>query len=371
MKVTCNRESLLAAFQTAATVVPTRSPKPILKNVRIDVTPEGAIVMATDMEIGIRIEVPDVEVEMPGSFVAPVSLFGSILRETSDEKLQIEAGSNGTKVWGQHSEFKMPFQNPDEFPVVANFSETAYHEVPAKLFRELIRRTVFATDQENSRYALGGMLLELDDQKVTGVATDGRRLAKMEGPAHAVNGHSTANSMTIVPTRAMSLMEKAISDSDTEIQISARPNDLLAKSPRTTIYSRLVEGRFPRWRDVLPSRTDAVRIEMAVGPLYSALRQAAIFTDNESRGIDFTFGDGNLLLRASVAEAGNSRVELPISYTGAPVVLALDNRYVAEFLRVLDPDKSITVDFVDSESAALFTTDDGYAYVIMPMARDN
>jgi len=371
MKFSCNRETLLEAFQTVATVVPTRSPKAILKNVRIDVTPQGALVMATDMEVGIRIEVTDIEVQAPGNFLAPVSLFGSILRENSDERLTIEASSGGTIVSGDRSEFKMPHQNPDEFPLVAAFGEASYHEVPARLFRELIRRTVFATDQENSRYALGGVLLEMDDQRITGVATDGRRLAKMEGAAHSVGGHSTANAMTIVPTRAMTLMERALTDSDAEIQIAARGNDVLVKSPRATIFSRLVEGRFPRWRDVLPVRTESVKIDLSVGPLYSALRQAAIFTDSESRGIDFTFGEGNLLLRASVAEAGTSRVEIPISYAGAPVVLALDNRYVADFLRVLDPEKSITVDFVDGESAALFGTDDGYGYVIMPMARDN
>jgi DNA polymerase-3 subunit beta len=371
MRFTCNRESLLAAFQTAATVVPARSPKVILKNVRIDVSPQSAMVMATDMEVGIRIEVADIEVESPGNFVAPVSLFGSILRESSDEKLRIEATPEGTAVSGERSEFKMPYQNPDEFPLVATFQETAYHEVPARLFRELIRRTVFATDQENSRYALGGVLLELDEQKITGVATDGRRLAKMEGPAHGVGGHNTTNAMTIVPTRAMNLMEKALQDSDGEIQIAARTNDVLVRSPRATIFSRLVEGRFPRWRDVLPVRSNSARLELAVGPFYSALRQAAIFTDNESRGVDFAFSEGNLLMRASVAEAGTSRVEIPVSYSGDPVVLALDNRYVVDFLRVLDPSSSVTVDFTDGESAALFTTGDGYSYVIMPMARDN
>jgi DNA polymerase-3 subunit beta len=265
----------------------------------------------------------------------------------------------------------MPPQNPDEFPVVASFQESAYHEVAATLFRELVRRTVFATDQENSRYALGGVLLEFGAEKITGVATDGRRLAKMEGPVHFVGGSAPPNGMTIVPTRAMSLMEKALSDSTSEIQIAARQNDILVKSPRATVYSRLVEGRFPRWRDVIPQRPNSVRIDAMVGPLYGALRQAAIFTDTESRGIDFTFAEGNLLLKASVAEMGDSRVEIPISYTGKPVVLSLDNRYVAEFLRVLDPEKSITIDFIDSESAALFTTDDGYGYVIMPMARDS
>jgi DNA polymerase III subunit beta len=217
---------------------------------------------------------------------------------------------------------------------------------------------------------LGGVLLEMDDQKITAVATDGRRLAKMEGPAHVVGGHSTNQSMTIVPSRAMQLMERALSDTDVEIQLAARQNDILVKGPRTTIYSRLVEGRFPRWKDVLPVRTDSIRIDIAVGPLYAALRQAAFFTNTESRGIDFKFGDGSLVLQASAADTGQSRVELPIAYTGAPLSLSMDNRYVADFLRVLDPQKTVVVDVVDGESAALFNTDDGYSYVVMPMARD-
>ncbi|MGE0756380.1 MAG: DNA polymerase III subunit beta [Pirellulaceae bacterium] len=370
MKCMCHRETLLVAFQTAATVVPSRTPKPILKNVRIDMTTEGGLVTATDMEVGIRIEVPTVEVEVPGSFIAPVGLFGSILRESSDTKLAIEAGSQGTRVTGEHCEFKMPFQNPDEFPAVAAFQETSYHEVSAGLLRELIRRTAFATDQENSRYALGGVLLELQDERVIGVATDGRRLAKMEGPARVVEGHSNVNAMTIVPTRAMTLLEKALVNPEADVQIAARPNDILVRGGPATIFARLVEGRFPRWRDVLPERPEATRVEINVGPLYSALRQAAIFTDSESRGIDFMFGNGILLLKASVANSGDSRVELPISYTGQPVTLALDNRYVGDFLRVLDPQQNIAIDFVDSESAALFTTTDGYGYVIMPMARE-
>src|SRR6185436_5191650 len=118
----------------------------ILKNVRIDASPNSAIITATDMEVGIRIEISGVQTDAPGSIVAPVTLFGSILRESSDELLRIDSGSQGTVVRGDRSEFKMPYQNPDEFPSVATFSETAYHEVPGRLFREVIRRTTFATD---------------------------------------------------------------------------------------------------------------------------------------------------------------------------------------------------------------------------------
>ena len=123
---------------------------------------------------------------------------------------------------GERSEFKLPAENPQEFPAVAEFNESAYHELSARLLRELIRRTIFATDNESSRYALGGVLLEMGTEKITGVGTDGRRLAKMEVPARAVGGHQSGDSMTIVPTKAMQLIERALTDGDAEIQLAAR-----------------------------------------------------------------------------------------------------------------------------------------------------
>ena len=370
MKITCERDKLLAAFQTAAAVAPSRSPKPILQNVKLDVADDKATLMATDMEVGIRIEVQGIETTAPGSAVLPVGRFGMILRESSDEKLMLEADSHGINVRGERSEFKFPGENPDEFPTVALFEEERFHEIPARLFRELIRRTIFATDTESSRYALGGVLLELEEDRITAVGTDGRRLSKMEGPARSVGGHHQRDNMTIVPTRSMQLIERALTDGDAELHLAARPNDILVKSPRAVIYSRLVEGRFPKWREVFPDRREALRIDITVGPMYSALRQAAVVSSEESRGIDFTFGEGSLVLSGSTAEVGTSRVELPIAYDGQPITVTLDHRFVADFLRVLDAEKNFAFEIENSESAALFSTDDGYGYVVMPLARD-
>lgn len=370
MKITCDREQLLSAFQTAAMVAPSRSPKPILQNVKLEIQDESSILMATDMEVGVRIELDGIEVEAGGSAVLPVTRFGSILRENSDEKLKVEADAQGVKVRGERSEFNLPGQNPDEFPAVASFEEEKYHKIPARLFKELVRRTIFATDTESSRYALGGILLEMEADNITAVGTDGRRLAKMTGVAESVDGHETGETMTIVPSRSMQLMERAMADGEAEVLVAARGNDVLIKSSKATIYSRLLEGRFPKWRDVFPVRQEAVRIDITVGPMYSALRQAAIVTDEESRGVDFTFGDGKLILVGSTAEVGQSRVELPIPYEGDGITLSLNHRFVADFLKVLDAEKTFTVEIENEESAALFSTDDGYGYVVMPLSRD-
>jgi DNA polymerase-3 subunit beta len=369
MKLSCDRQKLLHAFQMASGVVPTRSPKPILQNVKLEVTSEVATLMATDLEVGVRVEVAGFQVDAPGSVLLPMNRFGAILRESSDETLHLE--SDGPKAWvrGDRSEFHLPTENPDEFPEVVRFEEEKYHRVPARFFRELVRRTVFATDPESSRYALGGVLIELGPEKLTGVATDGRRLSRQEGPAKAVSGHKNRES-TIIPARSMQLLERILTDSEEEVFLAARENDVLIKSPKVTVYTRLVEGRFPRWRDVFPKVESMTPIELCVGPFHAAVRQAAIVTSERQRGVDFQFADGKLTLTARSAEMGESRVELPITYEGKPLVVMLDPRFVTDFLKVLEPDATFTFYLRDAESAVVTSTGDGYSYVIMPLSRE-
>ncbi|HYO24099.1 MAG TPA: DNA polymerase III subunit beta [Lacipirellulaceae bacterium] len=370
MKISCDREQLLHAFQTVATVAPSRSPKMILNNVKLDAGPDGAALTATDLEIGIRHTVSGVDVQAPGSILLSVARFGSILRENTDQTLHIESDGARTLVRGERSRFQLPAENPAEFPPVAAFAEESYFEAPARLLRELIRRTVFATDNESSRYALGGVKLEFDAGGITAIGTDGRRLAKMTGPL-AVHGSATAPQQnTIVPTRAMQLIERAIAPGDSELQMAIRGNEFLVHSPRATISARLLEGRFPEWRKVFPAAGVGQQIELAAGPTHAAVRQAAIVTSEESRGIDFTFGSGTLVLAGKAADVGQSRVELPIGYDGNEITITLDPRFVVEFLKVLDAEKTFTIELKDADSAAMCSTDDGYAYVIMPLARD-
>jgi DNA polymerase-3 subunit beta len=371
MKVSCDREQLLAAFQTVATVAPARSPKPILQNVKLEVADGQATLLATDLEVGIRHKVEGVDVQTPGVVVLSVARFGSILRESSDETLHIEADGQGAVIRGERSQFRLSAEDPAEFPSVASFDETSFHEIPARLLRELIHRTEFSTDNESSRYALGGVKLEFGDGEITAIGTDGRRLAKMTGPIVTAGEPAEDQQVTIVPTRAMQLIYRAIAPNDAEVQVALKGNEILVHTPRATISSRLLEGRFPDWRKVFPETGQGgVKLELAVGATHAAVRQAAIVTSEESRGVDFTFGEGMLVLSGRAAEVGQSRVELPINYDGEELTITLDPRFVIDFLKVLDAEKTFHFEVKDSESAAVCRTDDGYGYVIMPLARD-
>lgn len=369
MKIISNREKFLAAFQVAAGIAPTRSPKEVLNNIKIDATDGKVVLMATDLEAGIRLEVENVEIIKPGRALLNVQRVGNILREASDESLTFDSSDNTMDISGAHSEFHLPLANPDEFPSVVEFSETSYFELSARLFKELVKRTIYATDNESTRYQLGGVLFEMDGEDITTVATDGRRLACMHGKGQSIGGFKNSGMSTIVPTKTLTLMDRSISDKDDVVHIAARSNDILIRTNRCTIYSRLVEGRYPNWRQVIPSRENKTRIEGIVGPFLTAIRQASIVADPESRGVEFAFGNGSLVVAAKATDVGTSRIEMPISYLGDEVKITMDYRFVSDFFKALDLEKPFAIDVRSNAEPAMFSTEDGYTYVVMPMAR--
>ncbi len=371
MKITCNREQLLNAFQTVAAVAPARSPKPILQNVKLEVSDGNqATLQATDLEVAIRHVVEGVEVESAGSVLLPVSRFSSILRESSDETFRMEVKDSKTIIRGERSTFTLSSESADEFPPISAFEESACHEIPAGLLKEMIKRTIFATDNDSSRYALGGVKIEQDGESLLAIGTDGRRLAKMQGTITSSEGAAPFGDATIIPGRSLNLIDRVLTDDSATVKLAVRQNEVLIGSPTATLSTRLLEGRFPRWRDVFPQRSDSAKVELTVGPFFAAVRQAAIVTSEDSRGVNFTFGEGMLVLAGRASEVGDSRVELPISYEGEPITISLDPKYMADFLKTLDADRSFTIDLADGDSAAVASVDDGYGYVIMPLAQD-
>lgn len=368
MKVVCHREGLLTACQLASAAVAARDIKPVLKNLKAVVDDERCTLMATDLELGIRIEVRGLKVDDPGEALLPTNRLISILRESTDEELTVEANIESCVVKGERNEFEMPGEDPAAFPDIPSFAEEKYHELTAGVLRDMIRRVIFsAASAEHSRFgATTGVLWELEGDKATLVATDGRRLALMHGAAQAHGGHSTKGQTAVVPVKAMSLLERNLTEPDETIKISVRPNEVLMKTERAMIYSRLVEGRFPNYRQVLPAKHGA-KLNLTVGPFLSAVRQAAIMTDDESKRVTFHFAKKKLTLQARGAESGRSRVEMPLEYEGKALEISFDPKFVVDMLRVLEPDTPLTLELTDASTPAVFRHEPNYLYVVVPL----
>jgi len=357
----------LSACQLASAAVPSRDVKPILKNLKAVAEDGRCTLMATDLELGIRLEVRGLKVEEPGEAILPAARLIAILREAPDEELSIEADANACTVRGQALEFEMPSEDPANFPDIPSFTDEKFHEVTAGSLREMIRRTVFAAADESARYSMTGVLWELDENQVKLVATDGRRLALTQGVAIAHGGHSTKGQTPVVPTKAMSLLERNLNDDAEMVRASIRPNEVLFRTERAMIYSRLVEGRYPNYREVFPKK-QAVKVPLTVGPFLYSVRQAAIMTDEESKRVVFHFTKKKLTLQAQGAATGRSKVEMPVDYDGKNLDISFNPAFLVEMLKVLPPDEGLNLELIDGASPALFKAGNDYSYLVMPLS---
>lgn len=367
MKALFQREGLLAAFQLASVAVAARDVKPILRNLKAIIDGDRCTLMATDLELGVRLEVRGVKAEQPGEAIIPAARMIAILRESTDDELKIDANNERCIVRGQGNEFEMASEDPANFPDVPAFTGDKYHELPAGMLREMIRRTIFAAATENPRYAVTGILWELEKNQARLVATDGRRLAVIEAASSSHGGQDTKGQTPVVPTKAMGLLERILQDPEELVRVCIKPNEVLFKTERSTIYSRLVEGRYPAYREVYPKKT-AAKVPLTVGPFHTAVRQSAIMTDEESKRVMFHFDKKKLTMQARGAETGSSKVEMPIEFEGKAVDINFDPRFLTDMLRVLEPDTSLSLELTDSTSPAMFKIGDTYTYIVMPLS---
>lgn len=367
MKVLCHREGLLSACQIASAAIPAKDLKPILKNLKAVAGDGRFTIIATDMEVGIRFDVRGLTIEEPGEAILPALKLTAILREARDAELSIDADASACVVKGAQLEFEMPSENPAQFPDFPHFNDEKYHEITAESLAVMIRRTIFAVAGKEDRYSLTGVMWELDGDRIKLVATDGRRLAMAEGTATGVGGHTTRGLTPVVPTKAMALLERSLQDApDEPVKVCIRPNDVLFRTGRAVIYSKLVEGRFPDYRAVIPKKTP-ITVPLNPVQFQAAVRQAAIMTDTDSRRVAFKFDKGKLTLVAQGAMAGRSRIEMPLEFTAKAIDINFNPEYLVDMLKVLPPNAPLTVDLIDGASSALFRCEESYVYLVMPL----
>ncbi|MFL5328204.1 MAG: DNA polymerase III subunit beta [Gemmataceae bacterium] len=367
MKLDCEREALLQDCQIVAAAAATRDVKPILRHIKAMAHGDHCTLMATDLELGIRLKVRSPIVVEPGDAILPANRLLSILRESSDERLIVKADAERVIITGANTEFEMPSEDPHEFPDIPQVEDGKFHELTAGTLREMIRRTVFAAAKESTRYAMTGVLWELEGSTARLVATDSKRLALAQGEANEVGGHDTKGGSHLVPTKAMALLERNLFDDSEPVRVTLRPNDVLFQTGKAMVYSRLVEGRYPPYKEILPKRS-SIKVPLAVMPFMSAVRQAAIMTDEESKRVMFRFAPGKLTLQAQGAATGRSKVEMPIEFDGTALEINFDPHYVIDLLKVLPEDAPLMLEMNDANKPALFRSGPNYQYLVMPLS---
>jgi len=213
---------------------------------------------------------------------------------------------------------------------------------------------------------MNGTLWELDGNTVRLVATDGRRLAVAEHSAVSHGGHDTKGKTHVVPIKAMMLLERNLNNTDQVVRITLQPNEAVFQTDHATIHTRLVEGRYPNYRDVLPKKT-TMTVPLTVGPFLAAVRQAALMAEENHRVL-FSFVSRQLTLQAQGADTGRAQVEMPLDAEIQPVKIAFDGKLVTDMLRVLPPETVLSLEMKDGNSPARFRYGDSYSYIVMPLS---
>ena len=354
--------ALKAALAAVRDAVPSNSPQPILRNVLF----RDGLLTATDLEI--QIETAWSCEGLPPLLLPYQRLWSIVSLCRPDAEVTLSLSGSSCVVRSGSSEWTIPVEDAAEFPAMEAGELKTLPRLPADQFARAVRSVVYAVDAESSRYALGAVLVEVAGDKVTMVATDGRRLSRVELD-HDI---ATDDSATLVSRRALATLAR-LADSagdDAGVQLEASTSCLVAEIGGTTVTARLTEGRFPRWRDVFPER-DVAATAVDRGELLAATRAAAIVTTEQSKGIDYTISEGGIWLHGQSSESGESSVTCPIVEFGQAVTTKMDPRYVADFLTGLpaDAEPNVEIEAVDSESAVLLKCGDCWG-VVMPMAKD-
>jgi len=365
MKVQFNREGLNQALTLLTSIVPERTPKPILRCVKIDAAKEGVHIYGTDLEVGINCFLPAVEVEQPGQTVVPAARLAAVVRESADETLLLCAAEGLCEVRGADSHFSIYSQEPSQYPPIAAAAGEPDVEVLLDNLRIGIEQSLFATAKESTRYAINGVLWEMKGKKLTLVATDGRRLARTRVNLVGNPSDKAASAKLIVPAKTMALLAKLTGGGKDKVAVHLVDSQAIFACGNVVVCSNLVEGNFPKYEDIIPADYQK-KVVLPTDVALSAVRRAALLTSEESRGIKLAVSKNKLVFSAKAPETGDAEVDVAIEYAGEPVEIGFNPQFLADAIRVIK-EPQFELELGQPDTPGVIKAGANFLYVLMPI----
>lgn len=365
MKVNFNRTALAEALNLLVSVVPSRTPKPILRCVRFDATGKEVCLSATDLEVGITYVVSEVQVEEEGQVVLPADRLVAIVRESTEDVLAVQTSEGYCEIRGTDSHFTIYSQEAKDYPLMASFEGEAEINVGLRNLQAGIAQCLFATAKESSRYAINGVLWEITGKRLLLVATDGRRLARSKVSLVSAPAESTAAEQIIVPGKAMSLLEKLACGERDKVGVKLVDSQILFSCAHAVISSSLVEGSFPKYEDIIPS-SYSKKLRLSTEAVLSAVRRAALLTSEESRGIKLSISEGSVVFSGRAPEAGDAEVNMAVDYKGEAIEVGFNPQFLVDALRVIQT-AEFDMELGEPDRPGVIKSGSDFLYVLMPI----
>ncbi|MEX2583255.1 MAG: DNA polymerase III subunit beta [Gemmatimonadota bacterium] len=344
MKVSITRERLQEGLTAVAGSIPTRTTLPVLSNILLETEDGGLRLSGTDLDTAVSVRVP-AEVEAGGAITAPAKKLQEIARELPPSPVGLHAQGDAITITSGRSRFRLNGLAKDEFPAFPSVPfEQSWRASGAEL-NQLISHVSFAVSTEETRPILNGVLWELRAEEMRMVATNGHRLAKM---TIARSGSGTEGEL-IVPPRALQQVQKLLG-SDAEVEIARSENHLGFRGGTVQIFTRLIEGPYPNYDQVIPKDNDKTLIVDKVA-LTGAIRRMAIVASDQTHRIRMSLGGPMMKFSVQTPDLGEGSEELPVEYEGEPLEIGFNANYLLELLRYMPTDE-VKLGFTAPERAA-------------------
>ena len=366
MNLTITKEQLLAGLQSVQNVVSSRTTLPILSNVLLRAEGNRLELTATDLDVTITCSV-EATVKKAGATTMPVKKIFGIARELASSEIDLEVDDkNVCSLRSGSSFFKIRGLGAEEFPPPPKFKDDRKINLAQDKFKGMLKKTSFAISSDESRYVLNGIFISLKEHKLTMVATDGRRLALVD---EEVDVAATSQGEFIVPAKAVNELNRLLQDKgDVEIKFSDNQAAFTLKDDKDNtvlIISKLIEGNYPNYRQVIPGEAKE-RITLAREELMHALRRAEIMTSEKQNSVKLNLTKNNLAITANSPDVGEARESLAINYKGKDMAIAFNPGYLIEPLNALTTDE-VYLDLIDELSPGVLKINASFLYVVMPM----
>lgn len=347
MKFTITREKLQQGLAAVGASVPTRTTLPVLSNLLLEADAEGVQLSGTDLDIAVSLRVP-AEVEEEGALTVPAKKLQELARELPEQPARVTTKGDRLELTCGRASFRLNGLPRDEFPAfpAVNFAES--WRLRGDLLQTLIRQTSFAVSTEESRPILNGVLWQLGEREMRMVATNGHRLALMVAPAEAPG---VPQADLIVPPKALSQVERLFGPED-EIEVARSDNHLGFRHGGTRIFTRLIEGPYPNYDQVIPKDNDKIAV-VDKAALTAALRRMAVVASEQTHRVRFSFTGPILRFSVETPDLGEAHEELEVDYQGEPLDIGFNASYILEVLRYMPADE-VRMAFRAPERAAIF-----------------
>jgi DNA polymerase III subunit beta len=346
MKFTITREQFQEGLQAVAGSVPTKTTLPVLSNILVEATHGGVRLSGTDLDIAVSTMVP-ASVDQEGSITVPARKLAEIVRELPNASIRITAsGEQRVTIECGRSKFRLLGLPKDEFPAFPAVKFEGGWKATAGNLQKLITHVAFAASTEESRPILNGVLWELRPDRMRMVATNGHRLARMDVPTATAGG---AQADLIVPPKALEQIRKLFSAED-EIEVARSENHLGFRSATTQVFTRLIEGPYPNYEQVIPRENDKV-MTADKGAITSALRRMSIVASDQTHRIRMAFANGSCKLSVQTPDLGEAQEEVTVTYEGDALEIGFNAAYMLEVLKYIPTDE-VRMTFKAPERAA-------------------